>query len=393
LLDKFASMGRMEMVSNAVTMLASYGGRLMFILQALSTLDEHYGKDGREVILQNCAYQVFFAASDETTTKYVVNRLGKKTVKSKSITRSKSGITKADKESARDLMLPQEFQGMDRDKSVILIESGRPVLADKIRYYEDEAFTSRVMKPADVPLVEVQGNHRAKPTPVPDAEHPGEASKGANALLNGTTPEPPQPKAVAVPAPAQEAPVAPPEAEPAPATPVVMEPDETPPATATTAPVEGTDEATVSDDAEQAAIAAAAALAEIDGKDDDIDTATTVPAHVEGEVAAPLDDGSDDMDDLMNASADTDDEVSDETEAAGESVETVSETVVAATDGDADVSDGADGETDTERDRQEALYRTFPDKASMFNNALAIFGSIEEPGDENLKEGILALAM
>jgi len=189
MLDEFASMGRMEMVANSVTMLASYGGRLVFILQALSTLDEHYGKDGREVILQNCAYQVFFAASDETTTKYVVGRLGKKTVKSQSTSRSKGNVTKSVKESARDLMLPQEFQGMDRTKGVVLVESGRPVLSDKIVFYEDDDFIARVMEPAPVPLIEIEGNYRLPPSEVSDAEHPGKPSKGAVIMQYGGTPK------------------------------------------------------------------------------------------------------------------------------------------------------------------------------------------------------------
>ena len=186
LMDEFASLGRMELIANAVTMLASYGGRLMFILQALSTLDEHYGKGGREIILQNCAFQVFFAASDETTTRYVTTRLGKKTVKSTSRTQSKGGVSRSTSEQARDLMLPQEFQQLDRAKEVILVEAARPVLGDKIVYHENESFQSRLLKAPPVPKVEIKGQPRA--VIVVDAEDPGPPSKAARDFAAGKEP-------------------------------------------------------------------------------------------------------------------------------------------------------------------------------------------------------------
>ena len=183
LMDEFASLGRMSLIANAVTMLASYGGRLMFILQALSTLDEHYGKEGREVILQNCAFQVFFAASDETTTRYVTSRLGKKTVKSTSRTQSKGGVSRSTSEQARDLMLPQEFQQLDRGKEVVLVEAARPVLGDKIVYHKDERFQARLLKAPPVPKVEIEGRHTA--VIAVEAKHPGPPSKAARDFAAG----------------------------------------------------------------------------------------------------------------------------------------------------------------------------------------------------------------
>jgi len=186
LMDEFASLGRMQTVAGSVTMLASYGGRLMFILQALSTLDEHYGKEGREIIIQNCAYQVLFAASDETTTRYVVGRLGKKTVKSRSQSRNQSSVSRSTSEVGRDLLLPQEFQQLDREKQVVLVEAARPVLADKIKYFEDPVLKPRVMKPAPVPKIEVTGG--IQPLVVANDEKPATPSQAALDMKDGKTP-------------------------------------------------------------------------------------------------------------------------------------------------------------------------------------------------------------
>ena len=404
MLDEFASMGRMEMVSNSVTMLASYGGRLMFILQALSTLDEHYGKDGREVILQNCAYQVFFAASDETTTKYVVNRLGKKTVKTKQISRSKSGVSKADKMSARDLMLPQEFQGLDRSKEVILVESGRPVLADKIKYFEEDAFTERLMAPADVPTISVPENYRSKPTPVADVERPGEPSRGADALLYGTTPEPLPPK-TDTPEPVQKAPETAPveeaddtmvsdgsaqeeiaaamaavdeESAGTPAVPAV----ETPPETTLAAPAEGASEAIVSDDAEDDLFDLA-----MGGETVDVPDATD---NAETAVSTAVNDGSE---------ADRRDKLADDLRAAAKGIDpavatAAAERLVADREKrEAETAQPENSEDEKWRDRQYALFETYEDDTSTFNIALSLFGKIGNSKNEDERAAILAQSM
>ena len=380
MLDEFASMGRMEMVSNSVTMLASYGGRLMFILQALSTLDEHYGKDGREVILQNCAYQVFFAASDETTTKYVVGRLGKKTVKSTSTTRSKAGVTKSVKESGRDLMLPQEFQGMDRAKGVVLVESGRPVLSDKIKFFEDKDFIERVLEPAEVPMVRIEGSHLAPLIPVPDAEHPGVASTDANNMLIGATPKELVKTKPTVPAatsePAQDAPQTATEAVAPPAAPVAEASAEAAPETPVAVPGEDTGETTVSDDeadiiAEGLADAAGETPAEI---------VNAGVAAVEDAPQGPVDDGLADMDSLMDASIAGEDEApfeDDETPVEVAADETGSET------GDDPDEEEASGEAQVAEVAKTGLA-VLPGETSTdlreYNGFIGLFEGFRHPG-------------
>lgn len=156
LMDEFASLGKMDAIANAFTTIAGYGGRLMVILQAISTLDEHYGREGREVILQNCAHQIFFAASDEITTRYVVSRLGKKTVTSHSRTVGDGRTSRSISQQSRDLMLPQEFQQLSRSKQILLTESARPILGEKISYYSDAAFTPRLFRKPHVEAINLE---------------------------------------------------------------------------------------------------------------------------------------------------------------------------------------------------------------------------------------------
>ena len=52
-------------------------------------------------------------------------------------------------------MLPQEIKELDRDKEIILLENTRPILADRICYWRDRAFTSRLMAAPTVPALDL----------------------------------------------------------------------------------------------------------------------------------------------------------------------------------------------------------------------------------------------
>jgi type IV secretion system protein VirD4 len=54
-------------------------------------------------------------------------------------------------------MLPQELKAMGADKEVFLCEGmPHPVLCEKIRYYQDRYFTSRLRPKVDVPALEIE---------------------------------------------------------------------------------------------------------------------------------------------------------------------------------------------------------------------------------------------
>ena len=156
MIDEFASLGHMEIIENALAFLAGYKIRLVLIVQGLGQLHDLYDK-GAENILQNCAVQVYFAANDETTAVYVSKRLGTKTISVRS--RSDPGgfnwSTKTTSHSARDLMLPEQVRQLKDTKEIVFKENTRPVKADKIRYYADKVFKSRLFPKTSVPKLEI----------------------------------------------------------------------------------------------------------------------------------------------------------------------------------------------------------------------------------------------
>ena len=78
--------------------------------------------------------------------------LGTFTEKGISESRSKQildpkGSSESISDQKRALMLPQELKELGQWKEIVLLENTKPILCDKIRYYDDPAFTSRVMEP------------------------------------------------------------------------------------------------------------------------------------------------------------------------------------------------------------------------------------------------------
>ena len=81
--------------------------------------------------------------------------LGTFTEKGISESRSKQildpkGSSESISDQKRALMMPQEIKELGQWKEIVLLENTKPILCDKIRYYDDPAFSTRVMQPPAV---------------------------------------------------------------------------------------------------------------------------------------------------------------------------------------------------------------------------------------------------
>ena len=152
LIDEFPMLGAMPTLQKGLALLAGYKIRIVLITQGLGQLDEIYGRQATEGILQNCALQVFFASNDDTTTNYVSARLGSKTVRVRSRSQSQDWTSASTSTSyiARPLLPPEEVRRLDPKQAIIFKETARPVLAEKVRYYEDRPLTKLVLDPPEV---------------------------------------------------------------------------------------------------------------------------------------------------------------------------------------------------------------------------------------------------
>ena len=197
LIDEFPMLGAMPTLQKGLALLAGYKIRIVLITQGLGQLDEIYGRQATEGILQNCALQVFFASNDDTTTNYVSSRLGSKTVRVRSRSQSQDWTSASTSTSyiQRPLLPPEEVRRLNPKKAIIFKETARPVLAEKVRYYEDRRLTKLLLAPPAVPPLPARGRSASEAERQALEDAGGQPEEVGGLLAPHHTLEPPQDKA------------------------------------------------------------------------------------------------------------------------------------------------------------------------------------------------------
>lgn len=183
LMDEFTSLQRMQQFEDSIAFLASYGVRMMTIIQSPSQVESHYGVAGMRTLFANSKIRVAYAANDYDTADMISKLLGTQTMirRSKSTSRpigftgtSNGSSSESESEFARPLLLPQELLQLDPKQEIVLVEGYPPVKAKKIRYHEDSRFKNRLYPPATVPKVQIENRSEllvpANSAPLDDAE-------------------------------------------------------------------------------------------------------------------------------------------------------------------------------------------------------------------------------
>jgi len=183
LMDEFTAIGKVNILAKAVSYIAGYNLRLLPIIQSLSQLESVYGKEDARTFVTNHAMQILFAPREQKDANEYSEMLGTFTEKGISESRSKQildpkGSSESISDQKRALMLPQELKELGQWKEIVLLENTKPILCDKIRYYDDPAFTSRVMEtpvvpPLDLDLFVAKLQNRIRPLQDSDVQADG----------------------------------------------------------------------------------------------------------------------------------------------------------------------------------------------------------------------------
>lgn len=154
LMDEFTSIGKVDIISTAVSYMAGYNIRLLPIIQSMSQLDATYGKDISRTMITNHALQIVYAPREQQDANDYSEMLGYTTVKKDSLTRGRE-FSRSESEERRALMLPQELKAIGFDREIFFYEGiPHPVLCDKIKYFNDKYFTARLLPASKVePMV------------------------------------------------------------------------------------------------------------------------------------------------------------------------------------------------------------------------------------------------
>ena len=191
LLDEMTSIGKVAMIAQAVSYMAGYNMRLLTIIQNKSQLEDVYGKAGALTLLSNHALMVMYAPSPtvQSDAQEYSEMLGYETVKSRSRTSSMQSSSTSTSDQRRALMLPQEIRELGQTREIVSLENCKPILCDKIRYYEDPDFPCRAhLPPPSIPKQDIDTfiakiENRTRPLTAGEMAAPSEAA--AKVVLEG----------------------------------------------------------------------------------------------------------------------------------------------------------------------------------------------------------------
>ncbi len=150
LLDEFANCPPLNDIEAIVSVARSRGMRFQFYIQSFSQLDNVYGKEVAQIILDNCGL-CYLKTNTMDTAETISKRLGKRTIESNSVSQSanmglfnmsaNNNANRSTSLMARDLLTPDEVMQL-RFKTIIFPTKGYPIFRDTIFYKKFNCYQS-----------------------------------------------------------------------------------------------------------------------------------------------------------------------------------------------------------------------------------------------------------
>jgi type IV secretion system protein VirD4 len=145
MLDELATLGHLQPVENAVGLAAGYGIQLVTVFQDVAQMKDLY-KGRWASFIGNAGVRALFALDDYDTARYWSQFMGGHLVDTVSEQQDIYGLAKAQSksETMRPLLSPEEIMlTFAKEKMLILPQGFRPIQADRVPYYQDEALKGR----------------------------------------------------------------------------------------------------------------------------------------------------------------------------------------------------------------------------------------------------------
>ena len=122
---------------------------LVPIIQSLAQLEKNYGKEGAEILADNCQDTIFGGFAPNSQTAEVLSRnLGSRTVLSGSVTQGKDSNSQSLQMMERPLMSPDELKSMPKG-SFVIMKTGTHPMKTKLKLFLDWGI--RFEKPLQIP--------------------------------------------------------------------------------------------------------------------------------------------------------------------------------------------------------------------------------------------------
>lgn len=131
-LDEFANIGKIPSFNEILSVVRKYNISINIIIQALSQLKAGY-KDSWGTIIGNCDTTVYLGGQEPSSIKTVMEKLGKETIKTHSISQSKKGgTTMSSQVTGSNLLTESEIEQLERAYELLFITGLKPF---KVRKY------------------------------------------------------------------------------------------------------------------------------------------------------------------------------------------------------------------------------------------------------------------
>jgi type IV secretion system protein VirD4 len=153
MLDEFANTGRIPDFEKALATIRKYEISATIILQNLTQLKNMYEKSWSDLV-GNCDTKIFLGGEDLETNKYFVELLGKETINTLSInkTKAKQGSTSYnDGILGRDLMTADEFGKLPNSECIVKIRGMSPIRTLKHELYYHPRYKELAMEDNSTP--------------------------------------------------------------------------------------------------------------------------------------------------------------------------------------------------------------------------------------------------
>jgi type IV secretion system protein VirD4 len=146
LIDEFPTLGRLDFFTTNMRVMAGYGIKALLVVQSFKDIADTYGHNS--TIVDNCHITVAFASADDDTQRKISTMAGTAVEYRESISRpagmfARGYATKSISEVQRPLLAPGDVRMLSYDKQLIFVTGSRPMLTEKLRYYEHPLFRSR----------------------------------------------------------------------------------------------------------------------------------------------------------------------------------------------------------------------------------------------------------
>jgi len=136
-LDEFGTIPKIESAEMMFSASRSRRLSLVAIIQSLAQLDKNYGKEGSEIIVDNCQLSIFGGFAPNSQTAEVLSKnLGSRTVLSGSVSKGKSDPSQSLQMIERPLMTSDELKSMPKGEFIVMKTGIHPMVTKLMLFFK-----------------------------------------------------------------------------------------------------------------------------------------------------------------------------------------------------------------------------------------------------------------